>query len=66
MKILGATWYSPWTTNLDIIGIVKVNDYGEIKYYIGTGAGENEQEDIENIVEKGAKFYPEYFIGGGK
>lgn len=39
------------------LGIVQVmTDYADVKYYIGTGHGENEREDQEHIVEYGAKF----------
>jgi len=38
------------------IGIVKVDNGFEIKYYIGTCNGEDEEEDRNKIMEKGARF----------
>ena len=43
------------------IGIVKVDTGFEIKYYIGTGYGQDEKEDIEKIVRFGSRFCPEIF-----
>lgn len=40
------------------IGIVKVDTGFEIKYYIGTGYGQDEKEDIEKILKHGSRFYP--------
>ena len=54
IKVLGAWWYGT-------IGIVKVFNGFEIKYYIGTGYGQDEKEDIEKIVKYGSRFYPEIF-----
>ncbi len=60
-KVLNAVWYTPFTTNIDTIGIIKVDTGFEIKYYIGTGYGKNEEEDIQRIVNYGDRFYPEVF-----
>lgn len=60
-RVLGAVWYSPFTRNLDVIGIVRVDTGFEIKYYIGTAKGENEEEDIQNILKFGSRFHPEIF-----
>ena len=60
-KVLNATWYSPLSRAGIIIGIVKIDDYGEIKYYIGLGEGKVEEWDIDLILESGARFYPEVF-----
>lgn len=54
IKVLNAWWYGT-------IGIVKVDTGFEIKYYIGTGYGQDEKEDIEKIVKFGSRFYPEVF-----
>ena len=56
-----ATWYN--TGNGDLIGIVECTDpiTKEIKYYIGIGEGDSEEQDIKEIKEWGAKFYPEVF-----
>lgn len=61
MKVLNATWYTPFTKYGIIIGIVKVDDYGEIKYYIGLGEGEVEEWDIAMVLDNGSRFYPEVF-----
>lgn len=44
-KILGANWYNTLSKTGFIIGIVKVEDHGEIKYYIGLGEGQDEETD---------------------
>ena len=54
IKVLDAWWYGT-------IGIVKVDTGFEVKYYIGTGYGKDEKEDIEKIVKYGSRFYPEVF-----
>lgn len=54
IKVLDAWWYGT-------IGIVKVFNGFEVKYYIGTGNGQDEKEDIEKIVKFGSRFYPEVF-----
>lgn len=56
-KVLSATWYTPFTKNGIIIGIVKVEDNGEIKYYIGLGEGQDEKWDIDMVLKNGARFY---------
>lgn len=60
-KVLSATWYTPFTLSGAIIGIVKLEDYGEIKYYIGLGEGQDEKWDIDLVLKNGARFYPEVF-----
>lgn len=55
IKVLGAWWYS------GNIGIVKVYTGFEIKYYIGTGYGQDEKEDIDKILKYGSRFYPKVF-----
>jgi len=41
------------------IGIIKVSNEYEVKYYIGTGWGIDQEEDEEKIKTYGAKF-PKY------
>lgn len=60
-KVLSATWYTPFALSGAIIGIVKVEDYGKIKYYIGLGEGQDEKRDIDMVLRNGARFYPEVF-----
>ena len=55
IKVLGAWWYS------GNIGIIKVYTGFEVKYYIGTGYGQDEKEDIDKILKYGSRFYPEVF-----
>ena len=54
-KVLNVWWYN------GTIGIVKVYTGFEVKYYIGTGYGQDEKEDIEKILKRGSRFYPEVF-----
>ena len=54
IKVLGTWWYGT-------IGIVKVFNGYEVKYYIGTGYGQDEKEDIDKILKHGSRFYPEVF-----
>ena len=54
IKVLDAWWYGT-------IGIVKVFNGFEVKYYIGTGYGQDEKEDIDKILKYGSRFYPEVF-----
>lgn len=60
-KVLSATWYNQFALSGAIIGIVKVEDYGEIKYYIGLGEGQDEKWDIDLVLRNGARFYTEAF-----
>lgn len=60
-KVLGANWYNTLSKTGFIIGIVKVEDYGEIKYYIGLGEGQDEETDINMVLEKGTRFFPAAF-----
>lgn len=57
IKVLGVWWYGT-------IGIVKVFNGFEVKYYIGTGYGQNEKVDINKILKYGSRFYPEVFEVG--
>ena len=54
-KILDAIWFHEMGS-FKPIGIVKIDNGFEIKYYIGTCNGENEETDRINIMERGAKF----------
>lgn len=50
MKVLGVRWFNS-------VGIVKVEDeFDGIKYYIRHIDGYNEKQDIQRIMEWGAKF----------
>lgn len=55
IKVLDAWWYN------GTIGIIKVFNGYEVKYYIGTGYGQDEKEDIDKILRFGSRFYPEVF-----
>ena len=55
IKVLDAWWYN------GNIGIIKVYTGFEVKYYIGTGYGQDEKEDIDKILKYGSRFYPEVF-----
>jgi len=56
MKILGNYWFNPGA-DMKVIGVIKIsNEIGEIKYYIGTVEGNDLKEDIQKIVDYGAKF----------
>lgn len=66
IKVLNAWWYTPFTTEIPVIGIVKVKTESEIKFYIGTGYGRDEEEDIERILKYGDRFYPEVFGGNNE
>lgn len=54
IKVLDAWWYGT-------IGIIQVFNGYEVKYYIGTGYGQDEKEDIDKILRFGSRFYPEVF-----
>jgi len=60
-EIISSYWFSEMGSSRTI-GIVKVNNGQKIKYYIGTGEGQNQQEDEQRIMMYGAKF-PEN-VGG--
>jgi len=56
MKILESVWFSPGK-GAHLIGIVKtLNEIGEIKFYIGSGKGNDKDEDEKSIAEYGARF----------
>lgn len=58
MKIIDAIWFTEMMSTTSL-GIVKCeNDVGEIKYYIGTGYGNDIDEDIYKIMQGGAKCHP--------
>ena len=53
VEILDVMWFS----GRDTVGIVRVNVPHEgIKYYIGTGIGDTEENDKQRIAEWGAYF----------
>lgn len=64
IKVLDVIWYSLFSANPHAIGIVKVEADNEIRYYIGTGEGNDKKEDVQKIIDGGFRFYPEIF--GGK
>lgn len=51
MKILGSTWWGN-------IGVVKVELDGEIRLFIGTGYGFNQEADERKIANWGSSFNP--------
>lgn len=59
---INVTWFTPWTTDLGIIGLVKAKDEitEDIEYYIGVGRGVDIKEDIDTIMKWGAPVYPEH------
>lgn len=65
-EVLNVWWYTPFTTEIPVIGIVKVKTESEVKFYIGTGHGQDLQEDIERILRYGDRFYPGIFGGNNE
>lgn len=61
MKAKDSTWFSTPKGSLGLVAAV--NETGETKFYLGTAEGFNEKADINNIINWGAKFEPEYVIG---
>jgi hypothetical protein len=57
MKILNARWFTEMGS-LRPIGIILGQDEktGEYKSYIGTGDGNSEEYDAQQILRRGAKF----------
>ena len=51
--ITGVMWYNMGN---DTIGIVRTVKDNEVRYWIGTGGGHNEEADEESIANVGAKF----------
>lgn len=60
LKIVGSTWFTELGSDRPI-GIVAVKDTVtlEVKFYIGTGLGEDQRSDEEDIATTGAKFFAE-------
>ncbi len=58
MKIINVNWFN------GTVGIILAEDEITKKrhYYIGTGRGNSEDRDIENILRMGAKVEPGNFI----
>lgn len=55
MKVVDSIWFTPMGGAC--IGIVMVEtEYDGFCFYIGLGAGHNEQRDAERIAETGARF----------
>jgi len=61
MKPLGVQWF---TSRMTVIGLVKAKDEvtDEIKFYLGSAIGADEDEDIKIIMEQGAKVIAEDLI----
>ena len=55
IKIVNVIWFNQMGSP-DIIGIVKVDNGFDIKFYIGTASGHDLIGDEEHIAETGAKF----------
>lgn len=55
MRVVDSIWFTPMGGAC--IGIVMVEtDYDGFTFYIGTGAGLNQQNDEQRIAETGARF----------
>lgn len=52
MKIIDSYWFG-------LIGIVRIHNGFETKWYIGSGVGRDEQADAEHIATYGVPFHPE-------
>ena len=66
MKALGVQWFASRRT---VIGLVKAKDEvtDEIKFYLGTAVGADEEDDIRLIMEQGSKIISKdliKFLGG--
>lgn len=59
-EIIDVMWFTPWTGNLEYVGIVKIKTEEGYEYRIGTGLYAN-KEDAENIKEKGDILDPKIF-----
>ena len=57
IKLIDSLWFTEMGSNKPI-GIVKVFDEitKKYQYFIGTGYGDNEDEDAQKIKETGSKF----------
>jgi hypothetical protein len=52
-NVVDSVWY-------DTIGIVRVRpEYGDDKFYIGSGHGHNKEVDEQHIAEWGLPYYPQ-------
>ena len=58
IQIINSTWFNEMGSTRPI-GIVAAKDVNtlEVKMYIGTGLGQDIEEDEESIVRAGAKFF---------
>jgi hypothetical protein len=52
-EILGTVWFCAGHGN---VGVVRVNNGFEIKYYIGQCFGIDEKQDITHIADLGSRF----------
>jgi len=59
MEVLNVIWLGDWTT-----GLVKAKDTttGEIKFYLWTGKGDNEEEDTQHIIKLWSKITKQYLL----
>jgi hypothetical protein len=58
MKHIDSYWFG-------LIGIVKIHNGFETKWYIGTGLGKDEAADADHIAKTGQPFHPDsmkYFL----
>jgi len=61
LKAIDVRWFTEMGSEKPI-GIVKAVDTitGETKFYIGTGYGLDESQDVSKILNMGGKVQPEY------
>lgn len=54
MEVIDSVWF---TSGAHCIGIVRIKtEFGETKYYIGVGAGHDQEADEQHIAHFGARF----------
>ena len=52
-NVIDSIWYG-------VIGIVRVRpEYGNAKFYIGSGHGHDKEQDEQHIAEWGLPYYPQ-------
>lgn len=56
MKALEAIWFTHQQYTMGIVAAK--NDIGQVKFYIGFAFGNDEKDDIKNILDYGAKLDP--------
>ncbi len=60
-KVIASIWFTPMIPPNKTIGIVKVNNWYQDKYYIGYGLWLNQEDDEQIIAQNWAPFFPESF-----